>query len=79
MYRYKLKEETPQTPKQYQQTRLNGFDEVIDLIGQIQPLLKEARKKTIKYYNNNPESYDVVYGTDLIKDYLLDITKILKK
>jgi len=79
MYRYKLKEETPQTPKQYHQTRLNGFDEVIDLIGQIQPLLKEARQKTIEYYNNNPESYDVVYGTDLIKDYLLDITKILKK
>ena len=53
--------------------------EEIDLIGQIQPLLKEARQKTIEYYNNNPESYDVVYGTDLIKDYLLDITKILKK
>lgn len=79
MYKYKLKEQTPETPKQFQQTRINGFDEVIDLIGQIQPLLKEAKLDTIKYYDKNPKSYAVVYGTDLIKDYLLDIIQILKK
>ena len=77
-YRYQLKEENTQSSKQFQQIRLNEFDEIIDLIGQIQPLLKDAKYETIKYYNNNPKSYAIIYSTNLIKDNLKDIITLLK-
>jgi hypothetical protein len=56
-----------------------GFDRVEDLLGQINPLLKDAKLETEKYYQQNPQSYGVVYGTDLIVDYLNDILNILKE
>ena len=36
--------------------------------------------ETIKYYRQvEPKSYSVVYGTDLINDYINDIETLLKK
>jgi hypothetical protein len=80
MYRYKLKikEEEGLGPKQFQSERMLGFDKIGDLLGQIQPLLNDAKQETEQYYKENPDSYSVVYGTDLIHDYLNDILKILK-
>ena len=80
MYRYKLKikEEEGLGPKQFYNERMLGFDRIEDLLGQIQPLLNDAKQETEQYYKENPDSYSVVYGTDLIHDYLNDILKILK-
>ena len=39
--------------------------------------LRQAKIKTIKYYRQNPKSYAVVKGTDLIKDYIKDIETLL--
>jgi hypothetical protein len=72
-------EKFPQSSKGYQQERMLGFDRVEDLLGQINPLLKDAKLETEKYYQQNPQSYGVVYGTDLIVDYLNDILNILKE
>jgi len=72
-------EKFPQSSKSYQQERMLGFDRVEDLLGQINPLLKDAKLETEKYYQQNPQSYGVVYGTDLIVDYLNDILNILKE
>lgn len=73
-----FKEEAGQTPKQFHQERMSGFDRVGDLLGQINPLLNDAKRETEEFYKKNPESYDVVYGTDLVVDYLNDILDILK-
>ena len=80
MYKYKLKikEEKDLGPKQFQNERMLGFDKIGDLLGQIQPLINDAKQETDQYYKKNPDSYSVVYGTDLIHDYLNDILKILK-
>ena len=37
------------------------------------------KDETIAYYQDKPESYSVVYATDLILDYLKDIDKLLKQ
>ena len=73
-----FKEEAGQTPNQFHQERMSGFDRVGDLLGQINPLLNDAKRETEKFYKETPESYDVVYGTDLVVDYLNDILDILK-
>ena len=41
--------------------------------------LRQAKIETIKYYRENPESFSVVTGTDLIKDFLNDIKTLLEK
>ena len=74
-----FKEEEGQTSKQFHQERMSGFDRVGDLLGQINPLLRDAKIETEEYYQSNPESYNVVYGTDLVIDYLNDIISILKE
>lgn len=80
MYKYKLPEAAyqPSSVGQYQNERMLGFDRVEDLLGQIKPLLDDAKAETEQYYKENPKSYAVVYGTDLIQDYLKDIISVLK-
>jgi len=80
MYNYKLSEEAAQSDsvKQFHNKRMLGFDAIEDLLGQIKPLLDDAKAETEKYYKENPKSYAVVYGTDLIQDYLKDIISVLK-
>ena len=74
-----FKEEEGQSPKEFHQERMSGFDRIGDLLGQIQPLLKDAKKETEDYYKKDSKSYAVVYGTDLVVDYLNDIISILKE
>jgi hypothetical protein len=81
MYRYKLLEKATnqsESVKQFHVKRMQGFDRITDLLGQIQPLLDDAKAETEQYYKENPKSYAVVYGTDLITDYLNDIIDVLK-
>lgn len=81
MYKYKLSEKATapaSSAKQFHTKRMQGFDRVEDLLGQIRPLLDDAKAETEKYYKENPTSYAVVYGTDLITDYLNDIIAVLK-
>ena len=73
-----FKEEEGQSPKEFHQERMSGFDRIGDLLGQINPLLNDAKRETEEFYKETPESYDVVYGTDLVVDYLNDILDILK-
>ena len=35
------------------------------------------KNETLKFYQENPGSYDVVKPTDLVLDYIKDIKKIL--
>ncbi len=76
-YGYKLKEN--QDPKQFQQERIEGFEKISDRMFEIASLLRKAKLNTKQFYEENPDSYNVVYGTDLIQDYLEDITTLLNK
>lgn len=80
MYKYKLPEAAyqPESVKQFHNKRMLAFDAIEDLLGQIRPLLDDAKAETEQYYKDNPKSYAVVYGTDLIQDYLKDIISTLK-
>ena len=63
----------------FQQKRINIFDDVEEKINSISPLLSNAKNETAQYYNENPGSYTIVYSTDMVNELLDDITKLLKQ
>jgi len=65
---------------QFQQSRIDAFDEIENEIKSLIKPLRQAKIETVKYYRQDePKSYSVVYGTDLIKDYIKDIKTLLEK
>jgi len=77
MYKYKLIKEQEEGVEKFQQERINAFDEIENKIKALVKPLRQAKIETIKYYRENPKSYAVVRGTDLIKDYIKDIETLL--
>jgi hypothetical protein len=65
--------------KQFIASRLMGFDEVERKLNQLLPLLQQAKHETMDYYRQKPESFGIVYGTDLANDYLNDLIELFKK
>ena len=65
--------------KQFIASRLMGFDEVERKLNQLLPLLQQAKHETMDYYRQNPESFSIVYGTNLANDYLNDLIELFKK
>ena len=59
-------------------SRLRAFDNIEEKLNQLIPLMQQAKSKTIDYYRNKPESYAVVYGTDLAQEYLNDLIELFK-
>ena len=60
-------------------SRLEGFDTLEEKLNALIPLLQAAKHETMDYYRSNPNSYAVVYGTDLANDYLNDLIDLFKK
>tara|TARA_B100000768_G_C11159739_1_gene324005 strand:- start:360 stop:602 length:243 start_codon:yes stop_codon:yes gene_type:complete len=80
MYNYKLIKEDEDTAKQkFQEERINAFREIEEKLQSLIKPLRQAKIETIKYYRENPNSYSVVTGTDLIKDFIKDIETLLEK
>ena len=77
MYKYKLIKEEKSDIDKFQEERINAFDEIENKIKTLIKPLRQAKIETIKYYRQNPKSYAVVKGTDLIKDYIKDIETLL--
>lgn len=78
MFKYKLKESNNNQQKSFQDERIRVFDEIVKDIELIRDSLFKAKQQTIQYYKQNPESFDVLISTDIIKDYLNDIKTLLK-
>ncbi len=78
MYKYKLREEASGVEK-FQQKRIQAFDELEARLLDIKKYLRQSKLATQKFYNTNPESFEVVYGTDLVGDYFNDIESLLKQ
>lgn len=58
-------------------TRIDSFDELIELVNKIKSALPKAKKETEKFYKTNPKSYAVVFPTDKMKEDLADILEKL--
>ncbi len=61
----------------FQQKRINSFDEIEESLNKVSPLISNAKSETTKHYNENPGSYDIVYSTDMIEDYINNIIELL--
>jgi len=78
-YRYKLKmNEADPGRVQFQEKRMRAFKEIEARINNLYPMLDNAADETANYYKENPESYSVVYPTDLVLEYIKDIEDLLK-
>ena len=76
--KYRLVKEQDNRAEKFQQQRIKAFDEIESKLENIKKLLRQGKIETIKYYRENPGSFDVVRGTDLINDYIKDIKSILE-
>ena len=63
----------------FQEGRISGFDKVEEKVNAISTLLSNAKNETVKFYNENPGSYAVVYSTDMVNELLDDIAEMLKQ
>ena len=77
-YKLKIKEDDSDV-KKFHQERIGAFSKIEDKLNSIKKSLRLAKIDTIKNYRENPNSFGVVYGTDLINDYLDDIETLLQK
>ena len=76
MYKYKLTE-AENNVEMFQQQRIQDFDELEKRLDTLRKKLRQRKLSTQKYYRENPKSYSVVYGTDMINDYFNDIEELL--
>ena len=77
-YKLNIKEEDSDI-KKFQEERIESFSEIEDRLETLKKSLRLAKIDTTKYYRDNPTSYGVVYGTDLIGDYLNDMETLLQQ
>ena len=77
--KYRLVKEQENKVDQFQKERIEAFDELESKLENVKKLLRQGKINTIKYYRENPGSFDVFIGTDLIGDYFKDIETLLDK
>jgi len=79
MYKYNLKENDEDLRRErFQSSRIKAFDDLENRLEDIKKYLRQGKLETDRYYRENPDSYNVVLGTDMISDYFDDIEKLLK-
>jgi len=72
-----MKEQEDKVSK-FLEERIVAFDALEARLIEIKKLIKLGKIETIKYYRENPKSYDVVIGTDILNDYFNDIETLLQ-
>jgi len=77
MYKRIIKEEEDKITK-FHEGRILAFDALESRLIEIKKLIKLGKIETIKYYRENPDSYNVVLGTDILNDYFNDIETLLQ-
>jgi len=77
MYNRNIKENEDKASK-FHAERIEAFDKLESRFEDIKKSIKLAKIETIKYYRDNPESFAVVIGTDMINDYFNDIETLLQ-
>jgi len=69
--------EIGQESNDFQSKRIEAFDTIEKEMNDIYKILSNSKNETVEFYNENPGSYDVVFPTDLILDYINDIKILL--
>jgi hypothetical protein len=77
MYNRNIKENEDKASK-FHAERIEAFDKLESRFENIKKAIKLGKIETIKYYRDNPESFAVVIGTDMINDYFNDIETLLQ-
>ena len=77
MYNRNIKENEDKASK-FHKERIEAFNKLESRFEDIKKSIKLAKIETIKYYRDNPESFAVVIGTDMIDDYFNDIETLLQ-
>lgn len=77
MYKGNIKEQEDKVSK-FHEERIEAFDKLESRFEDIKKSIKLGKIETIKYYRDNPESFAVVIGTDMINDYFNDIETLLQ-
>ena len=77
MYNGNIKENEDKASK-FHKERIEAFDKLEARFEDIKKLIKLGKIETIKYYRDNPNSFSVVIGTDMINDYFNDIETLLQ-
>jgi len=77
MYKRIIKEEKEEVSK-FHEKRILAFDVLESRLIEIKKLIKLGKIETIKHYRDNPNSYNVLIGTDILNDYFNDIETLLQ-
>jgi hypothetical protein len=77
MYNRNIKEQDDKVAK-FQEQRILAFDQLESRLTELKRLIKLGKIETIKYYRENPDSYGIVIGTDMLNDYFNDIETLLQ-
>ena len=77
MYKRNIKEQEEKASN-FHEERIKAFDKLEARLIEIKKLIKLGKIETIKYYRENPDSYSVVIGTDMLNDYFNDIETLLQ-
>ena len=77
MYNRNIKEQDDKVAK-WQEQRILAFDQLESRLTEIKRLIKLGKIETIKQYRENPNSYGIVIGTDMLNDYFKDIETLLQ-
>ena len=77
--KYRLVKEQDNKAKNFQMERIEAFNRLENKLDELKKLLRQGKIETIKYYRENPGSFGVFIGTDLIGDYFKDIETLLDK
>lgn len=77
MYNRNIKENEDKVSK-FHAERIEAFDKLESRFEDIKKAIKLGKIETIKYYRDNPNSFSVVIGTDMINDYFNDIETLLQ-
>ena len=78
MYNHNIKENKDKVSK-FHEERIEAFDKLEARFDDIKKSIKLGKIETIKYYRNNPDSFSVVIGTDMLNDYFNDIETLLQQ
>ena len=78
MYKYRLVEQDEKA-SEYQQKRIDAFDDLENRLDNIKKLLRQAKIETIKVYREQPTTFAVIKPTDLIGEFIKDIETLLEK
>ena len=77
MYKYRINENDQAKVEKFQKGRIDAFSDIEKQLVDVVKTIRQAKIETIAYYRDNPDTFAIVYGTDLIQDYLNDIKILL--